>query len=91
MAKKPDPAEVWDWVRDGRTTPTGGPMVARVREVLQTKRVIVVTPKLSADEVRAMGFEYAATGAEAVALAASELPNAGVLVFPSGAAINPLP
>jgi lactate racemase len=91
MRKKPQPAEVWDWVGDGRTTPTGGPMVARVLDVLQTKRVVVVTPKLSADEVRAMGFEYAASGAEALALVASEMPNAGVLVFPSGAAINPLP
>lgn len=91
MAKHPDPAEVWDWVGDGRTTPTGGPMVARVREALQSKRVIVVTPSLPAEQVRAMGFEHAATAADAVALAAADLPSAKVLVFPSGSAINPLP
>jgi hypothetical protein len=81
---------VWDWVRDGKTTPTGGPMVARVMGVFQRKQVILVTTGIEPDVVRGMGFEYAATPEAALELARQAHPTARVTVFPAGAAINPL-
>lgn len=91
IAQKPPIPEVWDWVRTGQTTPTGGPIVARMLGVLQRKRVVLVTPNLTEREVQAMGFAYASTPAEALAALAPEYPGAGVYVFPAGSAINPLP
>jgi lactate racemase len=90
MSAKPEIALVWDWVRDGKTTPTGGPMVARVMGVFQRKRVILVTTGIEPDVVRAMGFEYAPTPEAAIELAQQAHPTARVTVFPAGAAINPL-
>jgi nickel-dependent lactate racemase len=90
LAEKPTPAEVWEWVRTGKTLPTGGPITARLLEILQTKRVVVVTDGLSEDSVLRMGFEYAPTPEAAIALVASRVPNADVIVLPAGSAINPL-
>lgn len=90
MAKHPAIPEVWEWVRTGQTTPTGGPIVARTLGVLQRKRVIVVTSGLPEAEVRGMGFEHAPTAADAIALLRGAYPKARVLVFPAGSAINPL-
>lgn len=90
MSAKPEISMVWDWVRDGKTTPTGGPMVARVMGVFQRKQVILVTTGIEPDVVRGMGFEYAATPEAALELARQAHPTARVTVFPAGAAINPL-
>ena len=91
LAKKPEVPTVWDWIACGKTTPTGGPMVARVLGVLQRKRVIVVTEGLPADEVRAMGFEHAPSPEAALELLERDYLVANVFVFPAGAAVNPIP
>ncbi|HZK66871.1 MAG TPA: lactate racemase domain-containing protein, partial [Chloroflexota bacterium] len=91
ITQKPSVPEVWDWVARGQTTPSGGPLVARMLGVLERKRVMLVTPRLSEAEVRAMGLEYAPTPEAALARLGVELPGAGVLVFPAGSAINPVP
>ena len=90
LSERPTPAEVWEWVRIGKTLPTGGPITARLLEILQTKRVVVVTDGLSEESVLRMGFEYAPTAEAAIALVAATVPNADVIVLPAGSAINPL-
>jgi hypothetical protein len=91
ISQHPAISTVWHWVGTGETTPTGGPMVARVLGVLQRKRVVLVTPNLPEAEVRRMGFDYAPTPEAALSALGLEHPEAGVLVFPAGSAINPLP
>jgi lactate racemase len=91
ISQQPPISEVWKWVASGETTPTGGPMVARVLGVQQRKKVILVTPNLPEADVRKMGFGYAPTPQAALAALAAERPRATVLVFPAGSAINPLP
>lgn len=91
ISQNPPISTVWHWISTGETTPTGGPMVARVLGVLHRKRVLLVTPELPEAEVRRMGFDFARTAAEAIAKVAAEKPDAKVFVFPAGSAINPLP
>jgi len=91
ISQQPPISEVWRWVRTGETTPTGGPMVARVLGVQQRKRVVLVTPNLAEAEVRRMGFDYAPTPKAALAALRAERPGASVIVFPAGSATNPMP
>jgi hypothetical protein len=91
ISQQPPISTVWHWVGTGETTPTGGPMVARVLGVLHRKRVILVTPNLPEEQVRKMGFGYAPTPEAALAALQAEHPVASALVFPAGSAINPLP
>lgn len=90
LAQRPSIGEVWEWVGSGKTTPTGGPMVARVLGVLERKRVVVVTSGLAEGEIRQMGFDFAPSLAEALAALRRDYPKAGVLVLPAGSAVNPL-
>jgi lactate racemase len=54
-------------------------------------RTILVSPLITEDQARTMGFEYAPSIASGVSLLESSYPQATVAIFPSGGLIVPVP
>lgn len=90
LAERPDPVTIIEWVGNGKASPTGGPMAARVRELLKTKKLIIVTEGLSPQHVEDMEMIYAPSVEEALKIAAAQLPDAEVVVLPVGGSTLPL-
>jgi hypothetical protein len=43
LRKRPEADQVVDWIACGRSNPTGGPMASRLRNLVQSKRLVIVT------------------------------------------------
>ncbi len=90
LAERPAPEVVIEWVGNGKASPTGGPMAARVRELLKTKKLIVVTDGVAPEKLADMEMIYAPTVQEALQVAAKYQPNAEVTILPVGGSTLPI-
>jgi len=89
LKQKPDPETVLEWIREGRTEPTGGPLASMLRKLLETKRIIVVTAGLTGKQVEDMEMEHASTIEEAIEILAKDYQNPDVIISPVGGSTFP--
>ncbi len=91
LSERPAPEMVIEWVGNGKASPTGGPMAARIRELLKTKKLIVVTDGVAPEKLADMEMIYAPTVEKALEIAASHHPKAEVTILPVGGATLAIP
>ncbi|MBC7223213.1 MAG: nickel-dependent lactate racemase [Anaerolineae bacterium] len=84
LSQRPEPDEVIGWMLEGKANPTGGTMASRIRRIAQSKRVVVVSEGLPAEQLADMGFAHAASVEEALAQVAAEDGRRDVVVLPAG-------
>jgi hypothetical protein len=90
LSERPSPEDVIEWIGNGKASPTGGPMAARVRELLKTKKLIVVTDGVEAEKLADMEMIYAPTVEKALEIAAAQHPKAETIVLPVGGSTLPI-
>jgi nickel-dependent lactate racemase len=90
LAERPAPEDVIEWVGSGKASPTGGPMAARIRELLKTKQLIIVTEGVTPKQLDDMEMTYAASVQEAVKMAEVRHPKADVTILPVGGSTLPI-
>jgi nickel-dependent lactate racemase len=89
LSQKPDSEEVIRWIGEGKASTTGGPMASRLRRMLSTKSLIVVTEGLTKQQLADMEIKHANSVQEAVAQVAQKYPKAEVIVLPVGGSTFP--
>lgn len=89
LRERPEPEEVIDWMAEGKAQPSGGPVANRVRAILKTKTVAVVTDGVSHDKLEEMEMTPFSTLQTALDEISKSRKSAEVLIFPAGASINP--
>jgi nickel-dependent lactate racemase len=89
LSQRPDPDDVVDWIAAGKASTTGGPMASRLRRLLSTKSLMVVTDGLTKDQLEDMEIEHASSIDEALAKVAKKYATAEVIVLPIGGSTFP--
>jgi nickel-dependent lactate racemase len=89
LAEKPDSERVIDWIAEGKASTTGGPMASRLRRLLTTKNLMVVTDGLTAQQLADMEMEHATSIEDAIAQVSQRHPAADVIVLPIGGSTFP--
>ena len=90
LREKVEPSDIYQWILEGKATPTGGPIAARVKQVMKSKKVVMVTDRIPPEKLAEMGMIYAPNFDEAIAKISSWAKQAQVLVFPAGSSSNPI-
>jgi nickel-dependent lactate racemase len=90
LEAKPEPEEVVKWIAEGKAAPSGGPVASRMRRILKTKRVVVVTDGISPEKIERMAMVYSPTLDAAIDKVQEEKEDADVIILPAGSSINPL-
>jgi nickel-dependent lactate racemase len=90
LEAKPEPEEVVRWIAEGKAAPSGGPVASRMRRILKTKKVVVVTDGISPEKIESMAMAYSPTLEAAIDEVHEEKSNAEVIILPAGSSINPL-
>jgi len=89
LAERPDSEQVIDWIAEGKASTTGGPMASRLRRLLTTKNLVVVTDGLTAQQLADMEMEHATSIEDAIAQVSQGHPTADVIVLPIGGSTFP--
>jgi nickel-dependent lactate racemase len=89
LSEKPEPEQVIDWIAEGKASPTGGPMASRLRNLLQTKTLMVVTDGLTAEQLQDMDMEHATSVEEAIRRISAKYKGPNVIVLPVGGSTFP--
>lgn len=89
LAERPDSETVIDWIAEGKASTTGGPMASRLRRLLTTKHLMVVTEGLTAQQLADMEMEHATSIEDAIAQVSKRHPVAEVIVLPVGGSTFP--
>ena len=84
LSRRPSPEEVLQWIAEGQANPTGGTIASRLRAVVQSKRLVVVTEGLTPEELADMQFGYAPSVADALKDLARDNGQQDVIVLPVG-------
>jgi nickel-dependent lactate racemase len=90
LRERPEPDEVIDWIAVGKALPSGGPVANRVRGILKTKAVAVVTDGVSHEMLKEMEMLPFSTVQDALDEIAQSRQSAEVMIFPAGSSINPM-
>ncbi len=90
MKKRASSKTLFQWIGEGKASPTGGPVGAHVRAILEAgKKIVVVTDNIKPEDLAGMELEYSPSLAAAVQSISSRVEKAGVIVLPAGSSINP--
>lgn len=89
LSKRPAADEVVDWIAMGKSNPTGGPMASRLRSLVQSKQLVIVTEGLTQDQLADMEFGYAASVDEALSHLSRGNGSRDVVVLPVGGSTYP--
>jgi nickel-dependent lactate racemase len=89
LSERPDPDEVIDWIAEGKANTTGGPMASRLRRLLATKALLVVTDGITKQHLQDMEMGHAASVEDALAQLSKTYPTADVIVLPIGGSTFP--
>jgi nickel-dependent lactate racemase len=89
LSQRPGSDEVVDWMAEGKANTTGGPMASRLRRLLSTKSLVVVTDGLTKQQLADMEMAHAATVEDALAELSEKYPTADVIVLPIGGSTFP--
>ena len=85
-----EPSQIYQWIFEGKATPTGGPIAARVKQLLKDKKVVVVTDMIPPEKLDEMGMMYSPSLDQAISRITSWAKQAQVLAFPAGSSSNPI-
>ena len=89
LSKRPSPTEVIHWIAEGKANPTGGPMASRLRNLVQSKQLVVVTEGLTPQQLEDMEFGYAPTVPDAIEALSRNNGHRDVIVLPVGGSTFP--
>lgn len=89
LSQRPTPEQVIEWIGQGKANTTGGPMASRLRKLVQTKRLVVISEGLSKQQLSDMAFEYAPSLDAALADLSRAKPRQEVIVLPVGGSTYP--
>lgn len=89
LRERPEPEQVIEWIAEGTTAPTGGPMANRLRTLLKAKTLMVVNEGLTAQQLRDMEMEPAASVEEAIGQVSARYERPDVIVLPIGSSTFP--
>ncbi len=89
LSQRPSPEQVVDWIAEGKASPTGGPMASRLRRLLQTKNLYLVTEGLTPKQLADMEMGWFPRIEEALTDLKERYKKANVLVLPVGGASFP--
>ncbi len=89
LSQRPEAKEVIRWIAEGKTNTTGGPLCSRLRALVTTKRLVVVSEGLSQKQLADMDFGYAPSVEAAIAEVAATRPRCDVIVLPVGGSTYP--
>jgi nickel-dependent lactate racemase len=84
LSTHPSEKEVIEWIGCGRANTSSGPMAARLRGLVASKRLVVVTDGLSAQQLADMEFGFAPSLDEAIAGLAAANGRRDAIVLPVG-------
>jgi nickel-dependent lactate racemase len=90
LEAKPEPEEVVKWIAEGKAAPSGGPVASRMRRILKTKRVVVVTDGIQETKLESMGMTYSPTIDAAMERISQTQKKADTIILPAGSSANPL-
>jgi nickel-dependent lactate racemase len=89
LRDRPDEAKVIEWIDCGKANTSSGPMAARLRSLVASKRLIVVTDGLSQELLADMEIDYAPSVEHAMAELARGNGNRNAIVLPVGGSTFP--
>jgi len=89
LSERPTPDQVIDWVTRGKSNPTGGPMASRIRALLQSKQLVIVTDGLTPEQLADMEFGHAPTVDHALGELSRGNGSQDVIVLPVGGSSFP--
>ena len=89
LSQKPGPEEVVDWIAEGKASTTGGPMASRLRRLLSTKSLLIVTEGLTKEQLADMEIGHATSSEDALTQVAQRYASAEVIVLPVGGSTFP--
>jgi nickel-dependent lactate racemase len=89
LREKPEPEVIIQWIKEGKATPTAGPLAAMARELLKKKRMIVVTDGMTKEQIEDMDMEYASSVEEAIETLSGQFENPDVIISPVGSSTFP--
>ena len=84
LSQRPTAEQVIEWIDCGQANTSSGPMAARLRTLVASKRLVVVTDGLSAQQLADMEFGYAPSVEQAMAELASANGARDAIVLPVG-------
>jgi len=89
LSQRPEPDTIVQWIIEGKASPTGGPMAAKFRHILKTKRILLVTDGLPEAKIRDMEMDYAPSIGEALHKVSKIYREAEAIVLPVGGSTFP--
>jgi nickel-dependent lactate racemase len=89
LSQRPASDEVVQWIAEGRANTTGGPMASRLRNLVQSKGLVIVTEGLTPEELADMEFGYAPSVDDALKTLAGDNGRRDVIVLPVGGSTFP--
>jgi len=89
LGTRPSAEEVIEWIACGKANTTGGPMASRLRALVATKRLVVVSDGLTEQQLADMEFGSAPSVAQAIADLASSNGHRDAIVLPVGGSTFP--
>ena len=84
LSTHPSEQTVIEWIGCGKANTSSGPMAARLRALVASKRLVVVTDGLSAQQLADMEFDYASSLDEAIANLSATNGHRDAIVLPVG-------
>jgi nickel-dependent lactate racemase len=84
LSTHPSEQEVIEWIGCGKANTSSGPMAARLRALVASKRLVVVTDGLSTQQLADMEFEHAPSLDQAIADLAAANGHGDAIVLPVG-------
>ena len=89
LSERPSAQEVIEWIACGKANTTGGPMASRLRALVETKKLIVVSDGLTEQQLTDMEFGFAPDVAKAIADLAGGNGSRDAIVLPVGGSTFP--
>ena len=89
LSERPGPEEVIQWISEGKANTTGGPMASRLRNLVQSKQLTIVTEGLTPEQLADMEFGYASSVDEALRDLSRGNGRRDVIVLPVGGSTFP--
>jgi nickel-dependent lactate racemase len=89
LSQHPSEQKVIEWIDCGEANTSSGPMAARLRGLVASKRLIVVTDGLSEQQLADMEFDYAPSVDQAMSRLAANNGHRDAIVLPVGGSTYP--
>jgi nickel-dependent lactate racemase len=89
LSQHPSEQKVIEWIDCGEANTSSGPMAARLRALVASKRLVVVTDGLSEQQLADMEFDFAPSVGQAISKLAASNGHRDAIVLPVGGSTYP--